>query len=349
MKFLNCITTITLIFLSIINNSNASCVKKSENCIEGTKTKIIDGFEVSKECWKYKVNYDCSSNIADSCDAMRGSDCFEIDSNCIETIAGKCVRSEKNFHCDKYEKVMVEEERTRFASSGIKQVGGVTCITELPCSDGSCADKSYETNNEMLSSVAQLQVFKEMQKQLKTTLDTIFKGEDSRCSKAILGWKECCVKGKGWGTEIKFDSCKPEELSTAKKTAAGLCHEINGSYCDKRIAGFCRLKKKSFCCFSSKLVRAIHEQGRAQLGIGWGDPRSPNCQGLTPEQLAKIDFSKLDLSEIYHDIITKYKKPDIKQLTKDIEQELNIAVENLKTNGEEVNSGIIKKNTKEGL
>lgn len=349
MKFFTTLNfAIILLVIVSINEGNASCVKKSENCVDGAKTKIIDGFEVSKDCWKYKVTYDCSSDTADSCDNLRNSNCYEIESNCIETIAGKCVRSEKKFYCDRYEKVMVEEERTRFADRGIKQAGGVTCVSELPCSDGSCVDKSYSANDEMLYSIAQLQIFKEMKKQLKTTLDTIFKGEDSRCSKAKFGWKECCVKGKGWGTEIKFDSCKPEDLSTAKKTAAGLCHEV-GIYCDKRIAGFCTVKKKSFCCFSSKLVRAIHEQGRSQLNIGWGDAKSPNCQGLTPEQLAKIDFSKLDLSEIYHDIVSKYKKPDIKQLTKDIEQELNIAVENLKTKGEEVNSGIIKKNTKEGL
>jgi conjugal transfer mating pair stabilization protein TraN len=345
-SFTYIIISITLLFT---NYALADCIKKAEVCIEGPLTKTIQGFEASRDCWKYKTTYDCTSEVEASCDNLRESGCYEIESKCIENIGDKCVKSKKQFHCERYERSLVEEDRIRFKDVGIKQGDKeIPCKTEIPCIDGSCADQSYQNNNEMLSSISQLQIFKELQSQLEDGLNIIFKGEDSRCGKALAGWKDCCVKGNGWGTKVRFDSCKAEDLATAKKTAAGLCYEV-GSYCAKKTFKICRVKKKSFCCFSSKLIRMIHEQGRRQLGIGWGDRKSPNCQGLTPDQLAQIDFSKLNLSEVYHDIVSKYKKPDISQIKKDIQQELNIAVENFKRKGEESNASVIKKDAKEGL
>jgi conjugal transfer mating pair stabilization protein TraN len=64
----------------------------------------------------------------------------------------------------------------------------------------------------------------------------------------------------------------------------------------------CIRKKTNFCCFGSKLARILHEQGRAQLGKGWGSAKSPDCKALTIDELSRIDFSKLNLSELFADI-----------------------------------------------
>ncbi|NBX70233.1 MAG: hypothetical protein EBR01_14930 [Proteobacteria bacterium] len=37
------------------------------------------------------------------------------------------------------------------------------------------------------------------------------------------------------------------------------------------------------CRFGTKLARLINSQGRAQLGLGWGDVEGPDCRGLTPK------------------------------------------------------------------
>jgi len=47
------------------------------------------------------------------------------------------------------------------------------------------------------------------------------------------------------------------------------------------------------------LSRIIQEQGRQQLGIGWGTPKSPNCQALTAAQFSSLNFNAMDFSEFY--------------------------------------------------
>lgn len=69
----------------------------------------------------------------------------------------------------------------------------------------------------------------------------------------------------------------------------------------------CFRKKTVFCCFGSKFAKLLQEQGRKQLGLDFGTAQSPNCRGFTEEELQKIDFSKLDLSEITSDILNNFK------------------------------------------
>jgi conjugal transfer mating pair stabilization protein TraN len=51
------------------------------------------------------------------------------------------------------------------------------------------------------------------------------------------------------------------------------------------------------------LARLINEQGRAQLGIGWGRAQNPACGGFSIAQLQAMDFSRFDLSEFYASIV----------------------------------------------
>jgi conjugal transfer mating pair stabilization protein TraN len=57
------------------------------------------------------------------------------------------------------------------------------------------------------------------------------------------------------------------------------------------------------CCFNSALARIIQEQGRLQLGKGWGSARAPDCSGFTVSQLQQLDFGRMDLSEFYASIV----------------------------------------------
>lgn len=90
-----------------------------------------------------------------------------------------------------------------------------------------------------------------------------------------------------------------------------LCHYV-GSYCSQKIPllGKCLKTKKTYCCFNSKISRVITEQGRVQLGKGWGSPESPDCGGFTPEELSRMNFDKMDLSEISSDIARSIVIPD---------------------------------------
>jgi hypothetical protein len=146
----------------------------------------------------------------------------------------------------------------------------------------------------------------------------IFNGQDMRCRPPGLqtGWSDCCRKSRNW---FGLASCGTKEQQLAKfrttiqyrgqerdyTAADARCHYL-GDYCAERIplAG-CVQKKKTFCCFSSPLARIIQEQGRPQLGKGWGDPKSPDCSGFTVDEFQKLDFSKIDFSEWVNMIVSQ--------------------------------------------
>jgi len=101
-------------------------------------------------------------------------------------------------------------------------------------------------------------------------------------------------------------SCSQDEARMALQEGARLCHSI-GTYCSHCLfhnpfgggCAVCDTHSTGKCCFNSVLARIINEQGRAQLGKGWGTADSPQCAGFTVSQLLRLDFSRMDLSEFY--------------------------------------------------
>jgi hypothetical protein len=152
-----------------------------------------------------------------------------------------------------------------------------------------------------------------------------FSGVDRRCRKSSLTtlFADCCGLS-GW-----FKSwCSQEEMELKKKKQAGTCHQV-GTYCAKRlkIVGVCIKRKKTYCCFNSKLSRIINVQGRAQIGKGWGSPKYPDCKGFKPEELNKLDFSRMDLSEYIADIEAQTATAPVEAQQKVLEQIPSIMTE----------------------
>jgi conjugal transfer mating pair stabilization protein TraN len=98
-------------------------------------------------------------------------------------------------------------------------------------------------------------------------------------------------------------SCEDAEQVLAMKRDNRLCHGV-GSYCSAQlpIIRTCIETTETYCCFNSRLSRIINEQGRAQLGRGWGGAQGPDCSGFAITQLQALDFSRMDLSEFYAEI-----------------------------------------------
>jgi hypothetical protein len=101
---------------------------------------------------------------------------------------------------------------------------------------------------------------------------------------------------------VNMSSCDEDDMVTGAMKRQGLCHKV-GSWCDKKSLGSCQTTKEGYCCFASNLARIIQEQGRLQLGKGWGTPKNPSCEGFTPEEFARIDFANIDFSEFIADIM----------------------------------------------
>jgi len=91
-------------------------------------------------------------------------------------------------------------------------------------------------------------------------------------------------------------ACEQEEFEMNAKRQLKSCHYV-GSYCKTKVVGACIEKREAYCCFNSPLSRIINEQVRSQKGWGFGSPKNPQCDGLTLDQIAEVDWDKIDLTE----------------------------------------------------
>jgi hypothetical protein len=137
----------------------------------------------------------------------------------------------------------------------------------------------------------------------------IFNGKDSRCTHYKIFNENCCKESSIYADLMQ---CKGSDKMTAAKIKRDACHEV-GDYCVQDVLGSgCIVRKHTYCCFDGILSRIIHEQGRPQVSayyaktqgkehlaqsMSWGEKKSPNCRGFTPEEFQMIDFSLLNLDE----------------------------------------------------
>jgi chemotaxis protein histidine kinase CheA len=290
-----------------------------ESKITSTKneTKTIQGEPINRDHFEEHYRYTCfkAPPVSNSCAGLREKGCFQIDSKCkeqarLEKVGDVCVLWEQTYSCPSGKKSL----KSYRASSKENPTQ-----TSLFCLTGNCADTSFEANNEMMNAMSHLYALREVQNDLRD-FKVIFKGTHRWCTRNCLDFRDCCGDGKGWGVSLHLSSCDAKEIELKTLRDKRLCVQI-GTYCAERDAIFnsCLRKKTTFCCYGTKMARLIQENGRAQLGIGFGSPESPNCEGLSPEQLSRIDFSKINFSEIFEDIksqtVTKDQKQSLAQVS----------------------------------
>jgi len=287
------------------------CSYESKICSQGKQTRLIQGIPITRDCWQYTRTYACEYPSKDDCGPLRAQGCVQGKSACKTYVGKICVVHTQTYTCK--------------ANSQPKHsiTGGQTPF----CLDGNCRNQSWENNDEMMRSLAQLSILKEMQGQLQNGM--IFKGEDRRCSRYILNFKDCCGSGKGWGKSIGLGGCSEGERTLNQKRQAGLCHSI-GTYCAKKVLGKCIKKQSTFCCFNNKLLKAFHVQGRPQIKLGWGEPENPLCRGFTVDELQRIDFSKLDLREVFEDLMKKFQTGKNKSNASDMGKQIGNRMETIK-------------------
>lgn len=93
-------------------------------------------------------------------------------------------------------------------------------------------------------------------------------------------------------------ACTEEEMDLATKRDLLSTHYI-GSYCKSKVLGVCIEKRQSYCQFDSPLSRIVMEQVYMQphMGLSWGSPKEPNCQGLAIDQIAKVNWDDVNFDE----------------------------------------------------
>lgn len=83
-----------------------------------------------------------------------------------------------------------------------------------------------------------------------------------------------------------------------------LCTNV-GEYCSRRlpIIRTCIEGRQSYCCYNSRLACITSDRGRPQVGKSYGSPSAPNCSGFTADEFAALDFSRMNLTEFYSEIM----------------------------------------------
>lgn len=285
-------------------NKQTNCSYASETIVEqGPKT--IEGVTLHRSWWKKERNYTCKSLSKDTCGPYRQNGCTQVDSQCKSWAGETCLEYTQTFECRGASDLKISSDK------------GPTPF----CLDGNCDKHGWAPNKDFADAVSRLAILKEMQGQFSVKDPTVFRGEEQKCRKDCAGIRDCCGKGKGWGNNLGF-KCNGEEKQLAERRGENKCHYV-GKYCAKKELGICIQHKHTYCCFGSKLVRAVQEQGRDQLGLGWGTPKHPACRGMTIQEIQRVDFSKLDLSEVYQEIRSKSKVPNTDKITTELQHSLS--------------------------
>ncbi len=281
------------------------CEISSSLCLDASPTKSVEGVPLTSDCWKKEVTYRCHTDPLDNCKALLEKGCVQISSRCKTKDGGECIEWEQTFEC--------HETPHRLGKTRLK---GDTPF----CLDGDCVDQSWAPNQDMADSLSKLAIFKEMQKDMDFETHTVFKGSDLRCSRIPASFKNCCAQ-KGWGMKVGMAGCSDNEKKLAQQRKLNKCVMV-GTYCAEKEFGICTKKKTTFCCYQTKLSRIINEQGRRQLGMGVGDPENPQCHGLTLTQFSQLDFSKIDFSELFQDLVSKIQLPNTQKITQGIQHSM---------------------------
>lgn len=265
---------------------STQCTHVQTDCFD-TDPKTIHGKEVQKKCWHENLLFVCEHPPQKKCDFLSHKNCRFLSKKCLSPSDFGCSLWEVTYECWGLTKNSWQNNDDLFGS------------------DSEEWDTDYESDTSFSEVASTLAIFDEIQHEYSRSEEIdpdriqIFKGIKRKCEKSVIDdvFFDCCFKKSGLATDIGLAKCNADELKLAEMNEMGLCHYV-GTYKEEILD----LLKKSdvhvFCCFSSKIARVFQESAREQLGIGWGSPKEPQCRGLTKDEVARVDFSKIDLRDL---------------------------------------------------
>ena len=291
--------------------TNSQCTEPG-----GNRTIYVEGkpYTMYSDCWAYKDSYLTQTQSEGTCrEYMNNPACTIANRQCAYTLDGFCLHENLTYSC---------EHKTTGA--------GVMCGGTFFCKDGSCAQSAAGKNNAFQKAVSQLAAVAAAGKdvaELNGADVRAFTGKAQYCKKFAAGFSNCC-KDSGWGQDVGLASCSSEEKALGEARQRKLTVDI-GEFCSKKVLGVCVEKKRSYCVFESKLAQIVQQQGRQwQLGVGFGGASSPDCRGITMDELGNIKFDHLDFSNFYEDLQNGSAVPEDNALLQRVQQQIKDQVNN---------------------
>lgn len=289
---------------------NATCTLSSEICTRPNETRTIGGLSVTRPCWEWSRTYQCNGLApANDCSALEARpECSFSHDECLSYDADETT-------CNVYDRWF----QCTTPDTGAAPPPAYVCAGDLYCIDGECTQIQREASTEFKDAMVAMNVMGELRDGFDPNELKIFSGENLKCTKKVFGLSNCC-SGKGVPLLTPF-LCSREDRDVDKRDDEGLCHYV-GTYCSDRVLGVCVTRKQSYCCYSSKLVRILNQQGKAQLGMQWGKPKEPDCEGFLIAQFQQLDLSRMDFREVYAEFVDAAKLPDEVEMSIQIQQKI---------------------------
>ena len=292
-----------------VKNNECSLVEvevirgKDKTCYRGRSSDSYYGKDFPRDMWHQRMTVMCPGPVTKSpnpCLDLRKKGCLEIFSHPIQIPLDHRNPSKvtQNAFAKRYRCPVRQKESINAGSSGIH------------CIDGGNLVQAYEKHDDIGEALTHLHVLAEMQKQAQQDWKDpkIFKGRPRKCKKNVLEniLYDCCSSLEGFAISLCLTNCNAEEKDLAVQRAEGKCHYV-GSIQNEIIFGIHSSDSQVYCCFDSKLMAVLQKEARKQLGKSFGIPQDPDCKGLTIAEIGQLDFSKMDLSELFADVITAAK------------------------------------------
>ena len=198
------------------------------------------------------------------------------------------------------------------ASGGITECGaelddaedGGSCGSVRYCVGAGCETVRPQSNTGFANAATRLNMAIELGGEKFDRDDMrFFTGDRRACTIRLFGLANCC---RNDGLIEGLAGCSASERELARERHAGNTHYLGTRCAKKTLFGICIRYEKVWCTFGSKLGRILQEQGRRQLGRGWGD-----CRGFTVAEIESIDFASLDLSEFTGNLMDGDIEPDV--------------------------------------
>ena len=61
------------------------------------------------------------------------------------------------------------------------------------------------------------------------------------------------------------------------------------------------------------------------MARGWGSAKEPDCSAFSVEEMSKLDFSKMDLSELFDDLMKNIDKTALKKMPHQIKGQMPVS------------------------
>lgn len=280
-----------------------NAVEIKAQCTQPAETRTFERegqtFKIHQDCWEHSYRYLVNESSDNECKKYEdNANCTVSERECILQENGACTRHRVKYQCQTTTKT-----------------DGYVCGDKFFCSDGSCSDLEGSVNTDFGHAVSQLATLAQAGKDVGLDAEHLraFSGKPMFCRKSGFGFSDCC-KDSGWGHKAGLAKCNSEENALGQAKEKKLVVYV-GTFCSKKVAKVCVQRKAGYCVFDNKLARIIQYQGRSgQLGIGFGGASSPDCRGITVDELQKIDFNAMDYSDFYEELNERTNLPDREQL-----------------------------------